>query len=144
MDRMRLLRRLRQEVAEYLADLRALGDALRSTEGRVAVALVLAEIAVVVFWFVTTLGFDRLNGVAGSVGVWRPRLCRALENFPALMLILDALVVVMFGVMAVGEMMVLFDNARRKLPTRPRNVVIPTVLMFVSGIGGVIYMRYVC
>jgi amino acid transporter len=139
-----LRRQLRRELDEYLADLRQLSGALRTREGWLALALIVAFVALVGVLFVVMLGFDRLNDIAGWSGAWRPHLCRSLENVPALILVIDAVVVAMFGVMALGEMLTLFDNARRKLPTKARNVLIPTALMLAAGIGGVLYMQSVC
>ncbi len=137
-------RRWKFILREYLADLLNIASGLKSLEGKLAMVLVLLFMAVTVIWFLATLSFDRLNGVASANGVWRPRLCHSLDDFPAMVLVVDALVVALFGLMALGEMMILFDKARRKLSTRPMSVLVPAVLMLVSGVGGLIYMQSVC
>lgn len=144
LDWEKLERRLRQEAREYLADLHNFAQALRRVEGWVTLGLILAVAFMVVVWFITGLGFDRLNQVVSALGQSRGRVCRPLTDFAALVIILDAVTLAMLAVMALGEMMQLLDRIKRGLPKRPRMVAIPAMLMLVTGIAGIAYMRYVC
>jgi hypothetical protein len=140
----KLERRLRQEAREYLADLRNFAQALHRIEGWVTLGLILAVAFMVVVWFITGLGFDRLNQVVSALGQSRGRICRPLTDFAALVIILDAVTLAMLAVLTLGEMMQLLNRINRGLPKRPRMVAIPAILMLVVGIAGIAYMRYVC
>ena len=140
----RLERRLRQEAREYLADLRNFGEALKRTEGWVTLGLILAVIFMLVVWFITGLGFDRLNAVIHALGQSHGRICRPLTDFAALVIILDAVTMTMLAVVTLGEMMQLLNRVSKGLPKRPRAVAIPAALMLVTGIAGILYMRYIC
>lgn len=144
MDWDNLQRRLAREAHEYLADLRNIGEALKRAEGWVTLGLVLAVVLMAVVWFITALGFDRLNLVLSALGQSHGRTCRPLENFSALVLLINAVVLGMLAVLALGEMMRLLDRIRMRLPKRPRSVAVPAALMLVTGIGGIIYMRAIC
>lgn len=140
----KLERRLRQEAREYLADLHNFAEALKRTEGWVTLGLILAVVFMAVVWFITGLGFDRLNQVVSALGQARGRVCRPLTDFAALVIILDAVTLAMLAVLTLGEMMQLLNRINRGLPKRPRMVAIPAILMLVIGIAGIVYMRYVC
>lgn len=144
MDWDKLQRRLAREAHEYLADLRNLAEALKRAEGWVTLGLVLAVILMAVVWFITALGFDRLNLVLSALGQSHGRMCRPLDNFSALVLLINAVVLGMLAVLALGEMMRLLDRIRMRLPKRPRAVAVPAAFMLVTGIGGIIYMRAIC
>ena len=139
-----LQRRLAQEAREYLADLRNFAEALKRTEGWVTLGLVLAVIFMLVVWFITGLGFDRLNLAISALGQSHGRMCRPLDDFPALIIIINAVTMVMLAILALGEMMRLLDRARGGLPKEPRRVAIPAALMLVVGTAGIIYMRSIC
>lgn len=136
--------RLRHEAREYLADLRNFGEALKRTEGWVTLGLILAVIFMLVVWFITGLGFDRLNAVISALGQSHGRICRPLTDFAALVVILDAVVMTMLAVVTLGEMMRLLNRMNKGLPKQPRQVAIPAALMLVTGTAGIIYMRAIC
>ncbi|HQR04449.1 MAG: hypothetical protein JSR19_08830 [Proteobacteria bacterium] len=144
MNREPFKKRLAREAREYLADLRNFGKSLQRTEGWVTLGLIIAVLLMLVEWFVTGMGFDRLNDLSGSFSIWRPRLCRPLDDFAAILLVLDAIALVLLGAMAIGEMMQLLDRRRSHLPTRPRQVALPAGAMLVVGLAGIGYMRYLC
>lgn len=137
-------KQLRRELHEYLADLRTWRDALQRIEGWITLALILAVIAMSAVWFITGLGFDRLNSLAGSFNVWRPRMCRPLDDIPALIIVLDAMTMVLLAVMTLGEMMRLLDRVNKGLPSRPRHVAWPAGFMLLASIVGIAYMRAIC
>lgn len=144
MDLETLRQRLAQEAREYLADLRNLRRALTHIEGWVTLALVLAVIVMMVVWFITGLGFDRLNMVISALGQSRGKICRPLSDFAAMVIIIDAVALAMLAILALGEMMRLLDRVREGLPREPRKVALPAALMLAVGIAGIIYMRYIC
>lgn len=137
-------RQLAREAREYLADVRAIVESLRRIEGWITLGLILAVIFMVVVWFITGLGFDRLNDIATSFRVWRPVHCKVLTDMNAIVIVLDALAMGMLALMALGEMMSLLDRTRRGLPQEPRRVAIPAFFMLLVGIAGIAYMRYIC
>lgn len=140
----RLRQQLRREVREYLADLRHFKEALRHLEGWLTLGLFLAVIAMMVVWFITGLGFDRLNSLVGSFSVWRPRICRPLTDFNAMVLVLDSLVMVLLATMSIGEMMHLLDRKRWGEAPNYRAVALPAFFMLIASIAGIIYMRIIC
>ncbi len=141
----RLKERLAREAREYLTDLRNFRDALRSAEGWFTLMLVIAVIIMLTVWFITGLGFDRLNQVVSALGQTHGRrLCRPLTDFSALVIIIDAVTMCMLAVLALGEMMRLHDRIRQRRPKDLSQVTRPTVFMLVVGIVGIIYMRSIC
>lgn len=137
-------RQLAREAREYLADIRSILDALKRVEGWITLGLVIAVLFMVVVWFITGLGFDRLNDVATSFRVWRPVHCKVLTDMNAIIIVLNALAMGMLALMALGEMMSLLDRTRRGLPQEPRRVAIPTLFMLLVGGAGILFMRYIC
>ena len=144
MDWDTLQRRLAQEAREYLADLRNFREALKRTEGWITLALVLAVIFMMVVWFITALGFDRLNMVISALGQSHGKICRPLTDFSAMVIVIDAVTLAMLTVLALGEMMRLLDRVRQGLARQPRLVAVPAALMLAVGTGGIIYMRAIC
>lgn len=139
-----LRRRLAQEAREYLADLRAFAEALKRAEGWFTLALVLAVIFMLAVWFITALGFDRLNMAISALGQSHGRICRPLADFAALAIIIDATTMCLLAVVALGEMMRLLDRVRQGLPKEPRKVAVPAAIMLAVGTAGIVYMRSIC
>jgi amino acid transporter len=144
MDWNRLQRRLAQEAREYLADLRNLAEALKRVEGWVTLGLVLAVIFMLVVWFITILGFDRLNMTISALGQSHGKICKPIDNYTALVLIINAMMLAMLTVLSLGEMMRLLDRVRKGLPRQPRLVAVPVAWMLLIGTAGIIYMRIIC
>lgn len=140
----KLERRLRQEAREYFADLRNFREALKRTEGWVTLGLILAVIFMLVVWFITGMGFDRLNAVIAALGQSRGRVCRPLSDFSALIIVIDAVAMTLLAVLTLGEMMRLLNRMNKGLPKQPRLVAVPAALMLVVGIAGIVYMRAIC
>jgi uncharacterized membrane protein YidH (DUF202 family) len=136
--------RLRREAYEYLADLRSLADALKRAEGWFTLALILAVIFMLVVWFITGLGFDRLNQAVGALGQPRGTVCKPISDASGLVVIIDAIVMVLLAIVALGEMMRLLDRVRNGLPKEPRHVMVPAAFMLLVGIAGIVFMRLVC
>lgn len=144
MRRETLGRRLRREAYEYMADLRNFAEALKRAEGWFTLGLLLMVLFMMAVWFITGLGFDRLNQVVSELGQPRGRMCRTVGDIDALILILNAMLLFMLAILSLGEMMRLLDRARRGQPKEPRKVAAPAALMLVVGVAGIAYMRYIC
>ncbi|MDO8932323.1 MAG: hypothetical protein Q7U97_08020 [Rhodocyclaceae bacterium] len=144
MDWEKLQKRLAQEAYEYLADLRNMAQALKRAEGWFTLGLVLAVIFMLVVWFITGLGFDRLNLAINALGQSHGRICRPLGEFSAMVIVINAVTMSMLAVLALGEMMRLLDRVRRGLPKQPRSVALPAALMLAVGTAGIVFMRYIC
>jgi len=143
-DKRPLRERLAQEAYEYLADLRNFAEALKRAEGWFTLGLVIAVIFMLAVWFITGLGFDRLNMVFSAIGQSRGRMCKPLGDFAALAIIIDAVTMIMLAVLALGEMMRLLDRVRLGLPRDLRKVSAPTAAMLVVGTAGIVFMRMIC
>ena len=144
MNRKNLWERLRREAGEYLTDLRNLRESLRSAEGWFTLGLVLAVIFMLVVWFITALGFDRLNMAIAALGQSHGRVCKPIGDFDAMIIVIDAVTMCLLAVLALGEMMRLLDRVRQHLPKEPRKVAMPAAVMLVVGTVGIIYMRIIC
>jgi hypothetical protein len=144
MARETLGERLRREAYEYLADLRTFAEALKRAEGWFTLALILAVLFMVAVWFVTGLGFDRLSQAASALGAPRGKACKPVQDFDALVMILNAMLMFLLAIVSLGEMMLLLDRVHKGQAREPRKVAGPAALMLVVGIAGIAYMRYVC
>jgi hypothetical protein len=144
MSRETLGRRLRREAYEYMADLRTFAEALKRAEGWFTLGLLLMVLFMLAVWFITGLGFDRLNQAVSELGQPRGRVCRTVSDFDALILVLNAMLLFLLAILSLGEMMRLLDRARSGQPKEPRKVAGPAALMLAVGIAGIAYMRYIC
>ncbi|HEX8964268.1 MAG TPA: hypothetical protein VF801_14790 [Rhodocyclaceae bacterium] len=144
MARETLRQRLRREAYEYLADLRTFANALKRAEGWFTLALLLAVLFMVAVWFITGLGFDRLSQAVSELGAPRGRVCRPVQDFDALVMILNAMLMFLLAIVSLGEMMRLLDRVQKGQPREPRKVAGPAALMLVVGVAGIAYMRYIC
>lgn len=144
MARETLRQRLRREAYEYLADLRTFYEGLKRAEGWFTLALLLAVLFMVAVWFITGLGFDRLNQAVSDLGQPRGRVCRPLGDFEALVIIIDAMLMFLLAIVALGEMMRLLNRVQQGLPREPRKVMIPAAIMLITGVAGISYMRHIC
>lgn len=143
-DMDQLQRRLAQEAREYLADLRTMAEGLKRAEGWFTLGLVLAVIFMAVVWFITGLGFDRLNMAISALGQSHGHICNPLDDFSALVIVINAVMLGMLAVLALGEMMRLLDRVRKGQPRMPLKVAGPAATMLVVGTAGILYMRWIC
>jgi hypothetical protein len=142
MDWDRFREQLRREAREYLADIRDIIEALHRAEGWIALGLVIAAVVVVNTWFITGLGFSPIPSTTGGSGLWRT--CSPITNRNALILGLDAVVMLLLAVFAVGEMMAVLSRMRQGRPAEPRLVAGLAAGMLVFGIAGIVFMRMIC
>jgi hypothetical protein len=145
MDWPEIRRQVSRQAQQYADDFRNLWEALQHVEGWTGLLLILAAIFVVAEWFITGLGFDRLNGVVGFLGgAWRPRMCRPMSNGAGVFVILDAVVMAFCAAIAIGEMLLLRERIRKRRPVNSRAVVTASLSMLISGITGIVFMRSIC
>ncbi len=145
MARETLKARLAREAREYLADLRELRDDLKSAEGWIAFFLLLAAALIAAAWFVVSLGFNPANEHINS---WLYRLglhsCRPLDNFSGVVIFVDFVLLIFLTVISLGNALNMMRRVRRGQPRRPRDLIVSAALMLVAGIGGIVFMRWVC
>ena len=138
----KLGKQLRSEWRDYVADFRDIIEALHHAEGWVTLGLVLGVIAVIAVWFITGLGFDQVT-LTGSIRL-TDRSCNPVTNFSGVLLFIDAVMMFLLGIMAIGEMLLLLDRVRKGLPSQPRQVAVLAFSMLVVGVAGIVYMRAIC
>jgi hypothetical protein len=138
----KLGKQLRSEWRDYVADFRDIIEALHHAEGWVTLGLVLGVIAVIAVWFITGLGFDQVT-LTGSIRL-TDRTCNPVTNFSGVLLFIDAVMMFLLGIMAIGEMLLLLDRMRKGLPSQPRQVAVLAISMLVVGVAGIVYMRAIC
>lgn len=145
MARETLKARLAREVREYLADLRELRDDLKSAEGWIAFFLLLAAALLAAAWSVVSLGFNPANEHISS---WLYRLgmhsCRPVDNFSGVVIFVDFVLLVFLTVVSLGNALNMMRRVRRGQPRQPRDLIVSAALMLVAGIGGIVFMRWVC
>ena len=138
----KLGKQLRSEWRDYVADFRDIIEALHHAEGWVTLGLVLGVIAVIAVWFITGLGFDQVT-LTGSIRL-TDRTCNPVTNFSGVLLFIDAVMMFLLGIMAIGEMLLLLDRVRKGFPSQPRQVAVLAISMLIVGVAGIVYMRAIC
>lgn len=145
MDWEKLKVQLAREAREYLADLRDIRDGLRYYEGWIALLLVVATIAMLAAWALTSLGFSPPNEhVTRFIYRLGQRTCRPVDNFSGMVILIDLFLLLFLALLALGHVINMNRRARAGLPRKPRELIVTTLLMLAAGGGGIIYMRQVC
>lgn len=145
MDWKKLKIELAAEAREYLADLRDIRDGLRTIEGWIAMALVVAACAITVAWAVVSLGFSPANEhVMRALYQLGLRTCRPIENVAGVILFVNLFMLLFLTVVSFGNVLILIGRVKRHLPKEPRDLIVSTSLMLVAGIGGIAYMLWIC
>lgn len=138
-------RQLASEARDYLADLRDIRDSLKYVEGWIALGLVAAAVLMVIAWGLVTLGFNPANEhVASFMYRLGLRSCRPISNFNGVIVIVDTLLLVFLTTTTLGSVINQMDRVKRGLPRNPRELIFYACLMLVVGVGGIIYMRWIC
>lgn len=136
---------LGQEVREYLSDLRDIRDSLKYMEGWIALGLVAAAILMTIAWALVTLGFNPPNEhVASFMYKFGLRTCRPISNFNGVIVIVDTMLLVFLTTMTLGSVINQMDRVKRGLPRNPRELIFSASLMLIVGVGGIIYMSWIC
>ncbi len=145
MRKERLGERLRREALEYLADLRALRDDLKSAEGWIAFALIILAGLITVVWAVVSLGYnppnDHIQSMLYKLGL---RTCRPIDNFSGVVILIDLFMLLFLTVISLGNVFNMMRRVREGHPREPRDLIISTSLMIVAGLGGILYMLWTC
>lgn len=140
-----LQRQLAREARDYLADLREIIESLRYVEGWIALGLVFAVIAMTVFWFITSLGFNPTNEhISRLLVTFGQYPCAPVSNVAGAVIFIDLGMLILLAAMTLGSMFGLLNRIRQGLPREPRELIVLSSLMLVVGIGGIIFMRSVC
>lgn len=145
MDLEKLGRQLKEEVRDYLADLRALRDELKTVEGWIALGLGIAAVLVTVAWAIVTLGFNPPNDhIVSFVYKFGLRPCRPVDNISGAVMFIDMILLFFLVVVSFGNVFNMMKRVREGLPREPRDLIISTSLMLAVGIGGIVFMLWVC
>ena len=145
MDWNKLKKQLAREALEYLADLREIRDDLKSAEGWIALALIVMVVLMTVAWLIVSLGFNPENEhvkfLLYKLGL---RSCRPIDNFAGVIVFVDFFMLLFLTVITLGNTVRMAARVKRGWAREPRDLIISALLMLVVGVGGIIYMRWIC
>lgn len=141
----KLKRQLAQETIEYLSDLRAIKDELRSIEGWIALGLVLMAMLIGIAWAIVSLGFSPPNEhVTRFISQLGLRVCRPVNNFDGIVIFINLFMLIFLTVLSIGNVLIMIGRVKRGWEREPRDLIISTSLMVIAGIGGIGYMLAIC
>lgn len=133
------------EARDYLADLRDIKSSLKYLEGWIALGLVVLAILMIAVWALVTLGFNPYNeNVAWAMYKFGLHTCRPISNFNGVIVIVDAILLVFLTTITLGSVMNQMDRVKRGLPRNPRELIFYASLMLAVGVGGIVYMNWIC
>jgi hypothetical protein len=136
---------LAAEARDYLAALRDLRDNLRYLEGWITLALVAATILMLIAWALASLGFNPPSEHVGQFmhrfGLWS---CRPISNFNGVIVIVDAMLLVFLIAVTLGSVLNQMERVKQGQPRNPGELIFLILLMLVVGVGGIVYMRWIC
>lgn len=138
-------RQIAAEARDYLAALRELRDNLRYLEGWITLALVVATLLMLVAWVFASLGFnppsDHVGQFMHRFGLWS---CRPISNVNGVIVIVDAMLLVFLIALTLGSVLNQMDRVKKGQPRNPGELIFLTLLMLAVGVGGIVYMRWIC
>ncbi len=141
----KLRRQLAREAYEYMADLRALKEGLKSAEGWIALGLFVAALIIMVVWAVVSIGFsppnEEMQVFMRKMGI---RECRPVSNFSGVLIFVDMFMMLFLTAITLGNVLNVIARVKRGYPREPRDLIISSVMMLTVGIGGIIYMILIC
>jgi len=136
---------LAREAREYLADLRALRDELRTAEGWIAFGLLILAALITVAWAIVSLGYNPPNDhILSMLYKFGLRPCRPIDNFSGVVIFVDLFLLLFLTVVSLGNVFNMMKRVREGQPREPRELIISTTLMIAAGVGGIIYMLWTC
>lgn len=145
MDWDKLKLQLAREASEYLADLRDIREGLRSAEGWIALGLLVTAILIAAIWFIVSLRFnpanDHVSSFIASLGL---RSCRPIDNFSGVIMFVDMIMMVFLTVISLGNVLNMMRQVKEGRPREPRDLIVSASLMLLVGIGGIVFMLWVC
>lgn len=138
-------RQLAQEAREYLADIVAIKESLRSAEGWFVLGLVVMAVLITGAWGVVSLGFSPPNEhVMRFIMKLGLRVCRPVNNFAGVVIFINLFLLLFLTVISLGNALNVIARVKRGQPREPRDLIISTSLMLVAGIGGILFMTAIC
>lgn len=145
MDWGRLKQRLTREAREYLTDLRELREDLQSREGWIALALVFAAVLMAAAWVLVSLGFNPPNDtIIATLRRLSMHTCRPIDNFSGVIVFVNMILLIFLTAVTMGNIVRMLARVKRGWPREPRDLIISAGLMLAVGLGGIIYMRWIC
>lgn len=140
-----LRRQLADEARDYRAALREFKDNFRYLEGWITLALVAATIMMLIAWAFASLGFNPPSDSVGQFmhrfGLWS---CRPISNFNGVIVIVDAMLLVFLIAVTLGSVLNQMERVKQGLPRNPGELIFLILLMLAVGVGGIVYMRWIC
>lgn len=137
--------RLAREAREYLTDLRELRDELRTAEGWIAFVLLILAGLMMAVWAIVSLGYnppnDHILAFLRKIGL---RTCRPVDNFSGVVIFVNLFLMMFLTVVTLGNVFNMTRRVREGLPRAPRELIISTSLMLIAGIGGIVFMLWIC
>jgi amino acid transporter len=141
----KLQQQLVREAREYLADLREMRDSLKSVEGWIVLGLIVATLFMAAAWAIVSLGFNPENDhVAAIIHTFGLRFCRPIDNFNGVILFVNLVMVAFLAVISLGNVFNMSKRVRQGLPREPRDLIVSASLLLLAGIGGIIFMLWIC
>ena len=145
MDWVNFKKQLAREASEYLADLREIRDDLKSAEGWIAFGLIVMAALMTIAWLIVSLGFNPENEhISALLYKLRLRSCRPIDKFSGVIVFVDFFLLLFLTVITLGNSVRMAARVKRGWAREPRDLIISALLMLVVGIGGIIYMRWIC
>lgn len=138
-------KQLAREVREYLADIHAIAESLKSAEGLFVFGLIVASLLITAAWGIVSLGFSPPNEhVMQFVNSLGMRMCRPVGNVAGVIIFINLFLLLFLTVISVGNGLQVMDRVRKGLPRAPRDLIISTLFMILVGIGGIVFMVMIC
>jgi len=136
---------LAREAGEYLADLRALREELKTAEGWIALGLLVLAGLIAAAWAIVSLGYNPPNDhILSMLYKFGLRPCKPIDNFSGVVIFVDLFLLMFLTVITLGNVFNMMKRVREGLPRDPRDLIISTSLMIVAGLGGIIFMIWSC
>jgi hypothetical protein len=136
---------LARELQEYLADLRALREELKTAEGWIALALLILAALITAAWAIVSLGYNPPNDhVLSMLYKFGLRPCKPIDNFNGVVIFVDLFLLMFLTVISLGNIFSMMKRVREGQPREPRDLIISTSLMIAAGLGGIIFMISSC
>lgn len=140
-----LSEQLAREAREYLADLRALREELKTAEGWFVVGLVFLAALISAAWAIVSLGYNPPNDhILSMLYRFGLRTCKPIDNFSGVVIFVDLFMLLFLTVISLGNMFNMVRRVREGQPREPRDLIISISLMILAGLGGIVFMIWNC
>jgi hypothetical protein len=136
---------LAREAQEYLADLRALREELKTAEGWFVLGLIVLAVLISAAWAIVSLGYNPPNDhILSMLYKFGLRPCKPIDNFSGVVIFVDLFMLLFLTVISLGNMFNMVRRVREGRPREPRDLIISISLMILTGIGGIVFMLVTC